>query len=978
MDRVANTIRGVPTSLRNRRPVNTLEGDRETFERLQMVSINKAVNTQETPLKEKHARSILSWVVRNSVLSWKFCNLLHKLLRDGHPNVLQDSSLQVTRLKELGRMWNHLHDHYGQLVATYIMLIMKKIDFHIKRPVFPPGLAMTDKELDAAGENDINTFFQLTVELFDYMDSELSLFEAVFASLDLSRAISMTQAGQCRLAPLTQVIQDSSHLYDYVVRLLFRLHSSLPADTLLGHRERFNGQFRRLRTYFHKSRNLQYFKRLIQIPCLPEKSPDFLRASALAEHVSPVVVIADEEEPEVEPEPEPQPLLIPEPSITEGPDEKDLLIETLRQEIRALRAELQSLKSEAHKAVKSLRERVRELEAELDSDRSRREHVQADALALRAELDGLRLQQAEQAQQGFTEAEKKVQASEQRYGKMKEKHTELVKTHAELLRKSAEVSKHLSEIQKEREQNKCQQKEQEQASDQAYSQVRQQVEEQGIQAEKLEQELHAAKTHVDSLKLLLQAAEQTNVTAQGQMASKESEREQLQKDMAELEKTLEGRKMELEKQSQQSVEELQLLQKLLAVKTQDEESLLEKLTRQRLALLKAAVTEAEGRVNEAMDTLSDPLHLTCKASPEFLLGRAQAALEATDKVMEGHSRFLSDPEDAVALLQGVSAFGYLLSDAMVQGSATSHQAGGDSAEDLVETCRVSGEEALRFLSALADDNCRAQASTHDVQTQLKHLFELAQALRPRGRDVQQQELGDLVEQEMATTSSAVEDAAARIEEMLNKSRAADTGVKLEVNERILASCTELMRAIKVLIQASKELQREIVESGRGAASPKEFYARNSRWTEGLISAAKAVGWGATALVEAADKAVSADGKFEELVVCSHEIAASTAQLVAASKVKAESNSKKLSQLKEASKHVNEATAKVVASTKDGKAQVEEGEPLTFTGVSLTQIKRQEMDCQVRLLELESLVQKERQRLGELRRKHYHLAGVTTE
>ena len=38
-----------------------------------------------------------------------------------------------------------------------------------------------------------------------------------------------------------------------------------------------------------------------------------------------------------------------------------------------------------------------------------------------------------------------------------------------------------------------------------------------------------------------------------------------------------------------------------------------------------------------------------------------------------------------------------------------------------------------------------------------------QALRPRGRDVQQQELGDLVEQEMAATSSALEDAAARIE-----------------------------------------------------------------------------------------------------------------------------------------------------------------------------------------------------------------------
>lgn len=35
---------------------------------------------------------------------------------------------------------------------------------------------------------------------------------------------------------------------------------------------------------------------------------------------------------------------------------------------------------------------------------------------------------------------------------------------------------------------------------------------------------------------------------------------------------------------------------------------------------------------------------------------------------------------------------------------------------------------------------------------------------------------------------------------------------------------------------------------QGAASMKEFYAKNSRWTEGLISASKAVGWGATMLV----------------------------------------------------------------------------------------------------------------------------------
>ena len=53
------------------------------------------------------------------------------------------------------------------------------------------------------------------------------------------------------------------------------------------------------------------------------------RASALVEHVSPVVVIPGEEETELEPDPELQPLLIPEPSITVGLNEKDLLIESL-------------------------------------------------------------------------------------------------------------------------------------------------------------------------------------------------------------------------------------------------------------------------------------------------------------------------------------------------------------------------------------------------------------------------------------------------------------------------------------------------------------------------------------------------------------------------------------------------------------------------------------------------------------------------
>lgn len=82
----------------------------------------------------------------------------------------------------------------------------------------------------------------------------------------------MTSCGQCRVAPLIPCIQDSAQLYDYSVKVLFKLHSALPPDTLDGHRKRFLKQFRDLKQFYTNSRTLQYFRNLISIPSLPEVS----------------------------------------------------------------------------------------------------------------------------------------------------------------------------------------------------------------------------------------------------------------------------------------------------------------------------------------------------------------------------------------------------------------------------------------------------------------------------------------------------------------------------------------------------------------------------------------------------------------------------------------------------------------------------------------------------------------------------------
>ena len=52
--------------------------------------------------------------------------------------------------------------------------------------------------------------------------------------------------------------------------------------------------------------------------------------------------------------------------------------------------------------------------------------------------------------------------------------------------------------------------------------------------------------------------------------------------------------------------------------------------------------------------------------------------------------------------------------------------------------------------------------------------------------------------------------------------------------------------------------------------------------------------------------------------------------------------------------------------------------LDFSNMTLHQAKRGEMESQVRVLELESELEKERQRLSELRRQHYKMAAESED
>lgn len=167
----------------------------------------------------------------------------------------------------------------------------------------------------------------------------------------------MTPPGQCRLAPLIPCIQDSNQLYDFVVRIMFRLHANLPSDLLTGHRQRFSTLFHQLKSFYSQSRTLQYFVGLITVPKFPDTQPNFLQQSDLGNYTAPVVVMPDAEPVEEAdisvnnlvdttapvPVPVPIPVVPPRPPAPQPTVDYERIIQERDEMIRHLQGEVEKL-----------------------------------------------------------------------------------------------------------------------------------------------------------------------------------------------------------------------------------------------------------------------------------------------------------------------------------------------------------------------------------------------------------------------------------------------------------------------------------------------------------------------------------------------------------------------------------------------------------------------------------------------------------
>ncbi|CAH8561690.1 unnamed protein product [Schistosoma rodhaini] len=230
---------------------------------------------------------------------------------------------------------------------------------------------------------------------------------------------------------------------------------------------------------------------------------------------------------------------------------------------------------------------------------------------------------------------------------------------------------------------------------------------------------------------------------------------------------------------------------------------------------------------------------------------------------------------------------------------------------------------------------------------------------------------DVIQKEMETTFEAITVAEQKFQGLIAESKKNSiNNENLQVNSLILDCCSELLLCVGDLVKQSKLIQQEFEDSPASV----EFYKPYNRWTKGLLSAAKFVGASANVMVEIADSIVCGkDVKLERLIVISQEIAASTTQLVYATRVKTTSQSEMFNKLQLTSKEVCKCTGNLIACVKKA-IEAKHIEELDFSSLTLTQAKRMEVELQVKIIELETSLTNERQRLAQLRRDNYQLSA----
>ncbi|WVQ74977.1 hypothetical protein IAR50_004585 [Cryptococcus sp. DSM 104548] len=405
------------------------------------------------------------------------------------------------------------------------------------------------------------------------------------------------------------------------------------------------------------------------------------------------------------------------------------------------------------------------------------------------------------------------------------------------------------------------------------------------------------------------------------------------------------------------------------------------------AIIDSILQASMKKVDDAIVVLEAPMQTgNTTATPEYTLSMIEKAMTDATEFASTFNRYLTKSGGThVDVIRTANEFCQSLWETLISTKGITRFAENDEAsEKLIVIAKQSGDAGYRFFYNLQSFRLLAGGKSEDAalrnnaetRSTLSKLSDTVEKFVPKAKNALNQssgDIGDIVANEMQNAARAIEEATQRIHDLINRPK--DGGrygsLNTEVHDSILKFTLEIANAIGRLINAAKDSQEEIVREGKGSSTTQQFYKKNNRWTEGLISAAKAVAYATSLLIESADGVISGTHSLEQLIVALNEVSAATAQLVAASRVKASLMSKTQQALEMAAKAVTDACKKLVKHVKLLANAQGDDEAVDYKAMPSHEFKVREMEQQVEILKLEKDLGAARRRLGEMRRAGYH-------
>ncbi|KAK7891552.1 hypothetical protein WMY93_023515 [Mugilogobius chulae] len=278
------------------------------------------------------------------------------------------------------------------------------------------------------------------------------------------------------------------------------------------------------------------------------------------------------------------------------------------------------------------------------------------------------------------------------------------------------------------------------------------------------------------------------------------------------------------------------------------------------------------------------------------------------------------------------------------------------------------EQVLQVLQRpSADLKQQLVLNSEQIATCVTELLQAAENMRG-SECVDSEETTVIAETELMGAAASIEAAAKKLEQLKPREKPKQADETLNFEEQILEAAKSIAAATSALVKSASAAQRELVMQGQ-VGSNQANAVEDGQWSQGLISAARMVAAATSNLCESANASVQGHASEEKLICSAKQVAASTAQLLVACKVKADQESEAVKRLQAAGNAVKRASDNLVKAAQKAAFDKSEDDSVVvktkFVG-GIAQI----IAAQEEMLRKERELEEARKKLAQIRQQQY--------